>query len=230
MDLLDIHTHRFPPPPQALLSLSLTHLQSQGRTILEDGAPLALGIHPWETAGLTTAEEASSWIEQLALLARSPRVIAIGESGLDSLRGASLAIQEKIFRAQISLSESLGKPLIIHLVKALDLFLKIRRETAPSQPWIIHGFRGKPAVLQTLISQKSPQTDSLPASPLYFAIGSRFNPESVAILPADRLLVETDDSPLDIEEIISNVASCRRTTESSLREQICNNISRIFPD
>lgn len=41
-----------------------------------------------------------------------------------------------------------GKPLVIHLVKAVDELLKVKRDLRPSNPWIIHGFRGKAALAE----------------------------------------------------------------------------------
>ena len=46
------------------------------------------------------------------------------------------------------LAEEVGKPLVIHLVKAVDELLKVKRDLRPSNPWIIHGFRGKAALAE----------------------------------------------------------------------------------
>ena len=131
MELLDIHTHRTPPPADALLSVTLPLPPDATLDRLSDGSPVALGLHPWKTAGFNTPEEASTLLAELADLAATPQVIAIGEAGLDPLRGAPLPVQESVFRSQIAISETTGKPLIIHLVRAWDQFLKIRRDTAP---------------------------------------------------------------------------------------------------
>ena len=154
MELLDIHTHRTPPPADALLSVTLPLPPDATLDRLSDGSPVALGLHPWKTAGFNTPEEASTLLAELADLAATPQVIAIGEAGLDPLRGAPLPVQESVFRSQIAISETTGKPLIIHLVRAWDQFLKIRRDTAPRQPWILHGFRGKPRVLEMLLRER----------------------------------------------------------------------------
>ena len=130
MELLDIHTHRTPPPADALLSVTLPLPPDATLDRLSDGSPVALGLHPWKTAGFNTPEEASTLLAELADLAATPQVIAIGEAGLDPLRGAPLPVQESVFRSQIAISETTGKPLIIHLVRAWDQFLKIRRDTA----------------------------------------------------------------------------------------------------
>ena len=61
-------------------------------------------------------------------------------------------------------------------------------------PWIIHGFRGKPQLAQQLLNKG-----------FYISLGEKFNPETVSIIPVDRLLFETDESPLNINKIIDNI-------------------------
>ena len=52
------------------------------------------------------------------------------------------------FEYQARLSVELGKPLVIHLVKAMSELLKLKQQIKPANPWIIHGFRGKPALAE----------------------------------------------------------------------------------
>lgn len=231
MELLDIHTHRTPPPADALLSVTLPLPPDATLDRLSDGSPVALGIHPWQTSGFNTPEDASALLAELECLAATPQVIAIGEAGLDPLRGAPLPVQESIFRSQIALSETTGKPLIIHLVRAWDQFLKIRRDTAPRQPWILHGFRGKPRVLEMLLRERHSASisDSSPYGPLYFSVGPRFNPGSLPLIPADRLLIETDDSPAAIGDVLGSVSSTLSIDPADLRRQLVANSRRLFP-
>ena len=72
-----------------------------------------------------------------------PQVLAMGEAGLDKLADASLSLQREVFEYQARLAEETDKPLVIHLVKAVDELLKLKQKIRPVKPWIIHGFRGK---------------------------------------------------------------------------------------
>jgi TatD DNase family protein len=191
---------------------------------------LSIGIHPWVTAN------PSDSIDSLRLVAESPRVVAIGETGLDALRGADLATQEEIFRQHIRLSEQLHKPLIIHLVKATELFLKIRKSEAPTQPWILHGFRGKPEAMQQLL--KSPVNNQQTSvnslqdsvnSQIYISIGEKFNPATVALIPSDRLLIETDEAQMPPETILCKVAEARGESPEELAKSVNQTAKRIFP-
>lgn len=119
------------------------------------------GIHPWDTAAV--AAEAD-W-QALETLAADPRVAAIGECGLDALRGGSQEVQEKIFRRQADLAERVGKFMIIHCVRRYGLLMELHRELRPSQPWIVHGFRGKPELARQLL-REGIQISLPPDSPL----------------------------------------------------------------
>ena len=78
-------------------------------------------------------------------------MLAVGEAGLDKLAEAPLTLQIEVFEYQARLAEEANKPLIIHLVKAVDELLKLKQKIQPVKPWIIHGFRGK-RLLQKNIS------------------------------------------------------------------------------
>lgn len=183
---------------------------------------LSVGIHPWDTSDNPDAD-IESYYGHLREIVRQSGVLAIGEAGLDTLRGGDLASQQLIFRHQIQLSDQTRLPLIIHLVKALDTFLRIRRETRPSQPWIIHGFRGKPEVLKQLLASSTAD------SPIYISLGEKFNPLSAAAVPADRLLLETDESPLSPYEILLHVAKARGDSPRKLAQIVNANALRLFP-
>ncbi len=165
----NIHTHRRDRDADAVINVV------PGEAMLDRQA-YSVSIHPWN-ADTATDESLST----LARHARDPRVVAIGETGIDRLRGPELAIQERLFREHIKLSEALAKPLIIHCVRAYDVILKLKKELRPVQPWIIHGYRGGVALTRQLL-----------AADLYLSIGARYNADSVALIPASRLLHETD--------------------------------------
>lgn len=139
-NITDFHTHT-PCKPGAIINLS----PGDDRP---GGFYYSVGIHPWDSEGVTP----EMW-RQLEADAAAPEVIAIGECGIDKLRGASLAAQTEIFRRHILLSESLGKPLIIHCVRAIEQVERLRTELRPTQPWILHGFRGKPQQALQLLNR-----------------------------------------------------------------------------
>lgn len=84
-------------------------------------------------------------------LSSNPRVVAVGEAGLDKLCDVPLPLQQEAFQAAIELSEKYRFPLLIHAVKATVELLVFQKKHRPTQPWIIHGFRGKKELAEDLL-------------------------------------------------------------------------------
>ena len=150
---------------------------SPGHAILPDGN-YSVGIHPWDTETPVTLSQ----LKNLVATARLPQVVAIGECGFDRLRGADTSRQAALFDFHARLARRLGKPLIIHAVRADDLLLAAARRLRPEPgTWIIHGFRGKPAAARQLLD-----------AGFSLSLGKHFNPLSRQIIPDDRLYFESD--------------------------------------
>lgn len=185
----DLHTHHR-GRHSAVINLAPGELP-------EPGFLYSAGLHPWDTA--LPDEVADARIEEVSRLALLPEVVAIGECGLDRLRGASLDRQEALFRRQAEISELTGKPMILHVVKAFPEIIRLRKELRPSQRWVVHGFRGKRQLAEELLR-----------AGFDISVGERFNADAVAAIPPGNLFVETDESRLPIEEIESRLP---RSTE-----------------
>ena len=182
---LDIHTHHVPPQPQGVISATIGAFAPDGSQWY------SIGIHPWTTGTMPSSED---W-KELERLASFPSVVAIGECGIDKLKGGPLFKQLIVMKKQIELSEKLKKPLIVHDVKAHDVIVGLKREMPVTQKWVVHGFRGKPTVAKML-------TDA----GIYLSFGEKFNPSTPLAVPEKLILAETDESPLTIEEIISGLS------------------------
>ena len=110
----------------------------------------ALGIHPTavpqaRVADLTALDEA------LGLYAEDPRLVAVGEIGLDlfvpELMQADMQTQQSFFyREQLKLAKKHGLPVILHVRRSADQLLKHLRDLQPAQGWtgIAHAFNGSP--------------------------------------------------------------------------------------
>lgn len=177
-------------------------------TLLDAPQLQSVGIHPWHAS--------ENRIELLDELATDPRVVAIGETGFDTLRGPSAEIQTKVFRHQALLAERLEKPLIIHCVKAWDALLAQQRLLRPETPWIIHGFRGNPQLCRQLLSRG-----------LKISLGYHFNPLTAAIIPTESIFIETDDTPVDISEVAARVADARGNSPQEIMALSADNIRLI---
>lgn len=194
MEIIDIHTHHPAPQPRGVVDVSF--ISHPDYTLL-DGQLYSAGIHPWDTREEITEAHWSALEELL----RKPEVVAVGEAGVDlSGQGGMMFRQLQVFRRQIELSEELRKPLVVHCVKAEDVVCGLIRDLRPTQPWIIHGFRKKPAAAEQLLR-----------AGCYISMGEHFNPDTLAAVPRERLLAETDESGKSIEEIIEAMSTVSGT-------------------
>ena len=97
---------------------------------------VCVGVHPSESGRVP-----ESYLGELRDHARHPRVVAIGETGLDFYRDhAPHEIQERWFRAQLALADELGLPVVIHQRSALEPVLAILEEARPAAGGVLHCF------------------------------------------------------------------------------------------
>lgn len=209
MKIIDIHTHVLPQEPGAALVCIGCGPIPEGA--LEQGHLLSAGLHPWDVTGQD--ENKFQALQQLLSL---PQVLAVGECGFDTLKGPSHELQEQAFRRQIELSEYFGKPMILHVVRDFDSVIRLRKQLKPTQPWLIHGFRGGPA-----------QMNQLNANGILVSIGLKHNPETLKHLPSDRLFLETDGQS-SIQEVIQSASSQRSESPETIKEHLSNNTERFL--
>lgn len=141
------------------------------------------GIHPH-----AAANPAAGTIEEIAELARHPRVVAIGEAGLDyHYDFAPRAPQIERFRAQLELGMRLDLPVVVHAREADDDVAALLREAGPTCRGVLHCFASGGELLETGLEL---------GWYVSFAGMITFRRYDAADLlravPLDRLLMETD--------------------------------------
>jgi TatD DNase family protein len=144
----------------------------------------AVAVHPTEIAGLDDDGYA-----ELERLAGDPRVVAVGETGLDYYWDRTEpADQQYHFRRHIDLAKHVGKPLMIHDRDAhADVLRILREEGAPDQV-VFHAFSGDAAMAAECVA--AGYTLSFPG-----VITFRNAPQlraAAAVVPLEQLLAETD--------------------------------------
>lgn len=204
--ILDIHTHVVPAPSCAVRSLMA------GEEVPSGEGFFSVGIHPWQTAECSAA--LSDEVRRALML---PSVAALGEVGLDRLRGAALDVQAALFRSQTLMAEEAGKPVVIHCVRAWAELLALHRELRPSVPWVVHGFRGGAALARQLWG-----------SGMMLSFGARFNAEALASVPDEFLLAETDEWTGGIESVIGRMAETRGKDYDAMCDIVAGNAVRIL--
>ena len=207
---IDFHTHH-DRKSSNLINLQTLHVTPE---LQESDLPniCSLGLHPWFVEKLSWEE---SWIN-LANLAKSSQVVAIGECGLDRNIELPLEVQTSIFKKHIELAEELQKPLVIHCVRAFSELIALKKNTVSSIPWIIHGFNKKAEVFQQLLNHD-----------FYFSFGAAILSDrspvinAIATIPYGKFLLETDDrTDIKIEQIYDRTAALRQVSCEMLQTQL----------
>jgi TatD DNase family protein len=104
-------------------------------------------------------------------------------------------------------------------VRCSSEIIRLHKIYSPQQAWVIHGFRSNSNVLSNYLSETG----------IYISIGDKFNEEAVKIIPNDRLMLETDESTLSIEEIAERVAKVRSQSIQEVLNHIAqNNKTALF--
>ncbi|MDR0952222.1 MAG: TatD family hydrolase [Oscillospiraceae bacterium] len=143
----------------------------------------AVGWHP-EEAGSFTEESA----EQIRAWAKHPRVVAIGEVGLDyHYEPVDKPLQAAVFVRHMELARELDLPVIIHDREAHADVLEIVRQF-PEVRGVFHSFSGSPEMAKIVLELGW----YLGFNGVVTFKNAKRAPEVVAMCPADRLLMETD--------------------------------------
>lgn len=209
----------------------------------------AAGIHPHTAADATAAD----WhvIEELATY---PRVVAVGETGLDYDRGFSpRTVQLVNLRRHLALGRDLGKPVILHCRSRPaerdahdDLLRELADAGAGTPPWmtaegrppaLLHSFSGSVAYAERALEMGL----VISFSGLVFRRGEEASAEVARLVPIDRLLVETDspylsapgapkrrNEPTWVRITAEWVAEQRGVAGNELGEHLVTNYEGIF--
>ncbi|WP_424192176.1 TatD family hydrolase [Ampullimonas aquatilis] len=198
----------------------------------------SVGVHP----DYEDVTEPS--VAQLVELAKHPKVIAIGETGLDYYRlgdktVADMDWQRERFRVHIRAARVSGKPLIIHTRNASEDTLKIMQEEGADQiGGVMHCFTESLAVAQAALAMN-----------FYISMSGIVTFKSAKDLqavakeiPLDRLLIETDapylapiphrgktNEPAWVRHVGEFLADLRGEPLTTLAQATTNNFIRLFP-
>lgn len=216
-DYIDIHVHSG-KPAEGIFILETLMAHEKRMPEKTEGTAFTFGIHPW----WLTEQNHEDQLSLVEKLANDARIIAIGEAGFDKLRGPSSDLQEKVFDAQVRISEETGKPLIIHCVRAWEDVIRQFGKLKPKMPWMIHGFRGKIQLARQLLSRG-----------FYLSIWYEFalRQESSVLfreLPHDRFFLETDGADVDIRDIYAKVSDDLGVDVAILKSQLFSNYNNFF--
>lgn len=225
--LIDIHCHQLSDSDHRQILSNDVHELANGpvealdqiEALLTGRHYMSLGMHPWfiKTQNIETA------FLTLKYCTHHPKILAIGECGLDKCIDTPMSVQVEVFSRQVRLSEELGKPLIIHCVRAFAEFLQLKKSLTPTQPWIMHGFTGKPALAAQLIQHGC----YISFGKALLQTGSQAR-QALQAIPLEQMFLETDAADVSIDTIYAAAAKIRGIDPVNLRRQIHSNFLNVF--
>ena len=130
-------------------------------------------------------------------------------------------MQKNYFAKQIQLANEIKKPLLIHCVKSYAEVLQILKENKVSVPVVFHGFNKNAEQAEQIINQG------------YFLSFGKYllderGKEVFKLLPLEKIFLETDDSPVEIETIYKSAALAKQMDVLILKQQIEKNAKLVF--
>ncbi|MDR0250243.1 MAG: TatD family hydrolase [Burkholderiales bacterium] len=183
----------------AMRTANVTHALSAGVEVATFPALLALiepypnlycsvGLHPGVDEGATMG--ADELLRELLRYAALPKVVAIGETGLDYYHVSSEAEWQRTrFRTHIVAARAAGKPLIVHMRDATEDTLRIlREEGADRVGGVMHCFTADWAAAEAALALGF----YISFSGVVTFKGAKAIKEAARRVPLDRLLIETD--------------------------------------
>ncbi|MGK4359411.1 TatD family hydrolase [Ectopseudomonas chengduensis] len=194
----------------------------------------SVGVRPLDLE--PGAEPALDWL--LGELAH-PKVVAIGETGLDyHYEPESAALQQASFRLHLEAARITGKPVIVHTREARADTLALLREAALPQAGVLHCFTEDWEMAKAALDIGF----YISLSGIVTFRNAEALRDVARQVPADRLLVETDSPylapvphrgkpnlPQYVREVAEYLAVLRGVSYESLAEQTSSNFKRLFP-
>jgi TatD DNase family protein len=194
----------------------------------------AVGVHPHDVARMTEAD----WTE-LEGLARAPRVVGVGETGLDYHYNHSPAdVQRQAYERFVALARAAGRPVISHVRDAHDDAVEIlTRAGAAEVGGVIHCFTGGVAEARRYLDMGH----HLSFSGILTFKNAQPIRDAAAFAPLDRVLVETDapflapiphrgkrNEPSFMKETLRVLAEVRGADVSEVERATAENTRRLF--
>ena len=203
-----------------------------------EGVFAAVGVHPNSSAAWE-----NKWIHPLRDFAQHPKVVAIGEIGLDYYWDRSpKAVQHKAFSAQLALAHELGLPVIVHNRDSDEDVVRLLHESPLNgqvRPGVLHSFSTTWEIAQQVLDMGFYLGFT---GPLTFKQADELR-RVAAQVPLERLLVETDapflapqqkrgqrNEPAYVAYVAERLAAVRNLDAAALYQQTTDNAIRLFGD
>jgi len=197
----------------------------------------SVGLHPLDAQKW----QGEKTYQQILQSAKShPKVVAIGEMGLDFYKDDQQELQKEVFWQQLIIAQQLNKPVIIHCRDAAtslqDILCKFIREKG-KVTGVMHCWAGNPEETQWFLDLGM----YISFSGVVTFLNAKTVHSSAAIVPGDRLLIETDcpflapspyrgkrNEPAYVIHVAEKLAQIRGVSLDTIARQTYDNACRLF--
>ncbi len=239
--LIDSHAHiNFEGTKDNLDFTSLKNIINIGTTLKdsEDAIKMAgMHVNIFASVGIHPHETCSDW-DKFEKLAREPKVVAIGECGLDYSRDAGEG-QNEVLQKQLDIAQKLNLPVILHVRDAQDELISKFGHQLATMSGVFHCFFGSENYLKTILNL-------FPRFYVSFAGNITFKNahdlrELVKLTPLERILVETDspfltpephrgsrNSPVNVKIVAEKVAEIKGLSFEDVEKITTKNATNLF--
>lgn len=196
----------------------------------------AVGLHPLDAQKMQ--QDTAQVIRDLA--SSDPRVVAIGETGLDYYKAQNHEEQKEVFKAQLAIAKALDKPLIIHCREAAADLRDLVREFQAEQGkvrGVMHCWGGTPAEMEWFLDLGF----YISFSGVVTFKNAEAVQESAKNVDSDRLLIETDcpflaptpkrgkrNEPAYVRYVAEYIAHLRGVDLETIAQQTTDNAIALF--
>ncbi len=214
MPYFDVHTHRRPRHSDVVCVRNAYHFLPR---MSATNMYYSMGVHPW----MLSKYYHQSVISKLKELAKHPKVVAIGEIGLDKLK-PNLSLQEAAFLVQTDIAKDAALPIILHCVKAYETLLPLLKNFPQA------------AVMHNFYTSKEMCSAYLKLPNAYFSLGKNFflanglNQAFAKAIPLERIFVESDQGNIDMRLRYVQLANFYGIEPKVLEAQINENALKVF--
>ncbi len=209
---IDIHSHRTNQQDDCIQVSVLSPNEKSNKSYF------CMGIHPWSIV----PKNFKILLESIALQIDNPYFFAIGETGLDRIKGAPFELQIKSFKMHLKLAKKHNINLvIIHCVKAYSDIMSILKSSAYKGLVLFHDYNGSVELTDQLLKNDR----------FYFSFGQNLFREnsrgakSFLRIPCDRFFLETDDSQLSISEVYTKAEKLKN---KPLKDELLKNFYSLI--
>lgn len=215
---LNFHAHQQLPAENEIVIQSL-FLQDNLITPKSDKIFFTAGLHPWHADQLSEMEI----INRLECLIQSKSILAVGETGLDKLKGTDFKTQLEVFKIHVHVAEAYKLPVIVHSVKAHNEILKLKLDLKSTVPWVIHHFNGSRQMAFDFINHGFYLSLSY-----HIRIENSRLSEYFSDLPLSKIFLETDDFEIDIKNLYETASLKFNISIADLKKQLIHNLKNLL--